>query len=212
MPSILSLAFPDENPALNRAGGAYVTAFVVVGLALDVIVSGMLGGAEAGTGKGKLRAGFAWGLVLVLMAWSGAQNYDLVFRQYYESYRNGSWNSSEMGAVIKQFEEKYGTTDTVWIVPFQHWVDTRLPGVWAGIPNRDFAKWPENLAETVQLAGPKLFLVKANRELPESNDQASLDILWQLYPQGKLELYDSDVSGHDFWMFSVPAEQSALTK
>ena len=35
MPSILSLAFPGENPALNRAGGAYVPVFVVVALALD---------------------------------------------------------------------------------------------------------------------------------------------------------------------------------
>jgi hypothetical protein len=218
MPSILSLAYPAENPALNRAGGAYVTAFVIVGLAMDAIISSMLVAAETNTGRrpelvegrGKLRAGFAWGLVLVLMAWSGVQNYDLVFRQYYEAYRGGSWNSSEMGAVIKQFGERYGTTDTVWIVPFQHWVDTRLPGVWAGIPNRDFAKWPDTLSETVQLPGPKLFLVKANQELPETNDQESLDRLWQLYPQGNLELYDSDVEGHDFWMFSVPAQQSFL--
>ncbi len=205
MPSILSLAYPDENPALNRAGGAYVTAFVIVGVALDAIVSSMLGATEAGTGRRKLRAGFAWGLALVLMAWSGVQNYDLVFRQYYEAYRGGSWNSSEMGTVIKQFGKTYGTTETIWIVPFPHWVDTRLPGVWAGIPNRDFAKWRENLPETVQLPGPKLFLVKANQELPQTNDQQTLDVLWQLYPQGKLELYDSDVSGHDFWMFSVPA-------
>jgi len=231
MPSILSLAFPEENPALNRAGGAYVTAFVIVGLALDAILSAMLVAGEVSTerrpdragvagtgeparpgraeragveGRGKLRAGFAWGLVLILMAWSGVQNYDLVFRQYYEAYRGGSWNSSDMGAVIKQFEETHGTTETVWIVPFPHWVDTRLPGVWAGIPNRDFAKWPENLPETVQLPGPKLFLVKANQELPDANDEKTLEMLWELYPQGKLELFDSDVSGHDFWMFSVP--------
>jgi hypothetical protein len=206
LPSILSLAYPGENPALNRAGGAYVTAFVIVALALDAIVSSMLVSVESGTGRGKLRAGFAWGLVVVLMLWSGVQNYDLVFRQYYEAYRNGSWSTSEMGAVIKGFEERYGTTETVWIVPFPHWVDTRLPGVWAGIPNRDFAQWRENLPETVQLPGPKLFLVKAHQELPETNDQDTLDVLWELYPQGNLELYDTDVSGHDFWMFSVPAQ------
>jgi hypothetical protein len=206
MPSILSLAFPEENPALNRAAGAYVTAFVIVGLALDAILSSLLVAADAITRRGKLRAGLAWGLVVVLMAWSGIQNYDLVFRQYYESYHAGSWNSSEMGAVIRGFEESYGTTETVWIVPFPHWVDTRLPGVWAGIPNRDFAMWRENLPETVQLPGPKLFLVKGNQEAPDTNDQETLDVLWQLYPQGKLELFDSDVEGHDFWMFSVPAQ------
>ena len=204
LPSILSLAFPDENPALNRAGGAYVTAFIIVALALDAIVSSLLPKTEAGTGRGKLRVISVWGLVLVMMVWSGIQNYDLVFRQYYQAFRGGSWNSSDMGAVIKGFEERYGTTDTVWIVPFPHWVDTRLPGVWAGIPNRDFAVWRENLPETVQLPGPKMFLVKANQEMPDTNDQESLDVLWKLYPQGNLELYDSDVPGHDFWIFTVP--------
>jgi hypothetical protein len=210
LPSILSLAFPEENPALNRAGGAYVTAFIIVALALDAILSSILPITEAGTGRRKLRMGFAWGLVVVLMIWSGIQNYDLVFRQYYQAYRNGSWNTSDMGAVIKGFEERYGTTDTVWIVPFPHWVDTRLPGVWAGIPNRDFAVWREHLPETVQLPGPKLFLVKANQESPDTNDEETLDVLWDLYPRGKLELYDSDVPGHDFWMFTVPEQQSFL--
>ncbi len=49
MPSILSLAYPGENPALNRAGGAYVTAFVIAALALDAIVSALLVGDEAGS-------------------------------------------------------------------------------------------------------------------------------------------------------------------
>ena len=196
MPSILSLAFPAENPALNRAGGAYVPAFVVAALALDGLMTGL--------GSGKVRAGFAWGLAILLMVWSGVQNYDLVFRQYYESFLGGSWNSSEMGAVIKQFEDTYGQTDTVWIVPFPHWVDTRLPGVWAGIPNRDFAEWRENLPETLQLSGPKLFMVKANLQIPDANDQETLDVLKRLYPNGSLELHRSAVEGHDFWIYSVP--------
>jgi hypothetical protein len=204
MPSILSLAFPDENPALNRAGGAYVPAFIIVGITLDGLVSAMLNTGLAGIGRGKLRARFAWGLVLVLMLWSGVQNYDLIFNQYYASFRNGAWNSSEMGAVIEQFKETYGETDTVWIVPFPHWVDTRLPGVWAGIPNRDFAMWRENLPETVQLPGPKLFMVKANLQIPEADDQETLDVLKELYPNGSLEIHRSDVEGHDFWIYSVP--------
>jgi hypothetical protein len=206
MPSILSLAYPGENPALNRAGGAYVTAFVIAALALDFVATAMLRGTEAGSWRGKMRMGFVWGLVAILLAWSGVQNYDLVFRQYSGSFLTGAWNSSDMGSVIKQFDETHGTTDTVWIVPFPHWVDTRLPGVWAGIPNRDFAMWRDNLPGTLQLPGPKLFLVKANQELPENNDQETLDLLWELYPDGNLELYDSDVTGHDFWMFFIPVQ------
>ncbi len=54
MPSILSLAFPGENPALNRAGGAYVTAFVIVGLALDGLLTGWV---REGANGNRLGAG-----------------------------------------------------------------------------------------------------------------------------------------------------------
>ena len=100
----------------------------------------------------------------------------------------------------------YGETDTVWVVPFPYWVDTRLPGVWAGIPNRDFAMWTQELPDTVKLNGPKLFIVKANTQDPSSNDQKSLDLLHQFYSQGALSLHKSPVPGHDFWIFFVPPQ------
>jgi hypothetical protein len=196
MPSILSLAFPAENPALNRAGGAYVVVFVIVALALDGLLTSL--------GRGGTRKALMWGLAGLLLLVSASQNYDLVFNQYYNSFRGGSWNSSDMGEVIQEFEQTYQRTDTVWIVPFPHWVDTRLPAVWAGIPNRDLAVWRENLPSTVEFAGPKLFLVKADVERPEGNDQESLNVLESLYPTGQLRMFDSDVPGHDFWIFTVP--------
>lgn len=211
LPSILSLAFPGENPALNRAGAAYIPAFLLAAMALDGLLTAVgrgvaigLGNGEQDTRSGKMRAVSAWGLGLLLLSLSAFQNYDLVFRQYAQQFDAQSWNSSEMGAVIKQFGATYGSTDTSWIVPFPHWVDTRLPGVWAGIPNRDFAMWRENLPNTVELSGPKLFLVKANLERPEDNDQATLDALKALYPQGRLELHPSRVAGHEFWVYFVP--------
>ena len=111
-----------------------------------------------------------------------------------------------MGAVIKQFGLVYGETDTVWIVPFPYWVDTRLPGVWAGIPNRDFAMFPDHLADTLQSSGPKMFIVKANLQDATANDQKSLDILKQLYPKGSLSLHHSPVAGDDFWIYLVPSQ------
>lgn len=211
MPSILSLAFPGENPALNRAGGAYIPTFLFAALAFDglfVAVGGQTSPNPSGRGQAKkfigMRAGIAWGLGLLLLTASALQNYDLVFRQYARQFDSGAWNSSEMGAVIKEFGNTYGTTDTVWIVPYPHWVDTRLPGVWAGIPNRDFAMWRDNLPDTVELPGPKLFLVKANVSGSPENDQETLDVLKELYPQGRLELSSSNVEGHEFWIFFVP--------
>ena len=46
-------------------------------------------------------------------------------------------------------------------------------------------------------------MVKANLDSSESNDQETLDVLRELYPQGSLELHRSDVPGHDFWIYSV---------
>ncbi|MBI2330697.1 MAG: glycosyltransferase family 39 protein, partial [Chloroflexi bacterium] len=129
LPSVLSLAFPNENPAMNRAGGASVVVFVIGALALDGLVSSF--------GSELKRKVIAYSMVGLLFAGVAYSNYDLVFNQFGPAFSLTSWNSSEMGAVITDFENKYGQTDTVWIVPYPYWVDTRLPGVWAGIPSRD---------------------------------------------------------------------------
>jgi dolichyl-phosphate-mannose-protein mannosyltransferase len=197
LPSILSLAFPDENPSLNRTAGALVPVFVITGMALDGLITAF--GSRPG------RVATAYIVAGVLLWGSASQSYDLVFRQFDENFRNNSWNSSEMGAVIKEFGLAYGETDTAWVVPFPYWVDTRLVGMWAGIPNRDFAMWPDQLPQTEQDPGPKLFIVKASLTDPTANDQKSVDLLRQLYPQGSLGLHRSPVPGHDFWVYFVPA-------
>ena len=147
----------------------------------------------------------AYSLTAVLLWASASQSFDLVFHQFDQNFRQNSWNSSEMGAVIKGFGEVYGETETAWVVPFPYWVDTRLVGIWAGIPNRDFAVWPDQLAQTQQVPGPKLFIAKASLIDPAANDQKTIDTLMQLYPDGAVSLHRSAVPGHDFWVFLVPA-------
>jgi hypothetical protein len=197
MPSILSLAFPGENPALNRAGGAFVPVFVIVALAMDGLWSGIR---SKLTGRGG--AVLVGSLSLLLVAWSSFQNYDLVFNQFARQFDGGAWNTSEMGAVIKQFGMTYGETDTVWIVPYPYWVDTRLPGVWAGIPNRDFGVWPEELDITLDAHGPKLFIVNIE-------DEQGKQRLEELYPQGIWSLFTSKtgLEGKDFYIYFVPPEE-----
>jgi hypothetical protein len=142
LPSILSLAFPNENPAINRAGAAYIPAFIIGAMALDGLLTSL--------GRGLLRSVLLWTLAGILLYFSAIQNYDLVFRQYYTSFRAASWNTSDMSKVIDEFEYLYGTTDTAWVVPFPHWADTRLPAVWLGIPNRDMAMWREDMPATLE--------------------------------------------------------------
>lgn len=188
LPSVLSLAFPNENPAMNRAGGASVVVFVVSALALDGLVSSF--------GSGLKRKVIALSLMAVLFSGVAYFNYDLVFNQFGPAFKAVNWNSSEMGKVITDFENRYGQTDTVWIVPYPYWVDTRLPGVWAGIPNRDFAMWQDRLSESQAYPAPKLFMYW-------NADAETERILKELYPQGEITRYTSAFPGKDFFIFLV---------
>lgn len=210
LPSILSLAFPSENPALNRAGGAIVPAFLLVAVALDGLLAGFVGRPEPGDiSPSSQRMGMSrqvgiavfWVVILILAASSVYQNFDLVFNQFSRQYTAGAWNSSEMGAIIMEFGQMNGSTDNAWIVPYPYWVDTRLPGVWAGIPNRDFAISPENLVSTLNVQGPKLFIVNVQ-------DTAAMDQLQALYPRGVWNRFVSQtkLESKDFMEFFVPPE------
>ena len=190
MPSVLSLAFPAENPSLNRTGGAAVAVFIVSALALDGFVSSL-----SGVRSGR-RAFVAYGVTALLFAASAFQNYDLVFNKFNENFKGGAWNTSEMGRLISEFRDKNGQTDSVWIVPFPYWVDTRLPGVWAGIPNRDFALWPENFAETLNVPGPKLIMYRVD-------DLETENALKVLYPNGVFSRYTSSYPDKDFMVLRI---------
>jgi hypothetical protein len=173
-----------------------VPVFVIIGLALD----GLVGSLEARV-SGNAGKILAWGIAIFLLGWASLQNYNLVFNEYQRSYELSAWNTSAMGEVIREFGDLFGTTETAWVVAYPHWVDTRLVGINAGEPRRDFSIWPDRLGETTADPRPKLFLVK-----PE--DQIGLAALRQLYPQGNLQLYDSPLEGKDFLIYLVLPEEA----
>jgi 4-amino-4-deoxy-L-arabinose transferase-like glycosyltransferase len=190
MPSILSLAFPTENPSLNRTGGAIVPVFLIVGIASD----GLLSVLERRPGKRFILIGSVMAMLLFVSMY---QNYDLVFHQYYQEYRGSAWNTSEMGEVIREFARAQGSSENAWIIPFPYWADTRLSGFLVGVPGRDFAIQRQDLPNTLDVPGAKLFLFKVE-------DQDTLTSLRQLYPQGFLSRFKSAVQGEDFYIFLVP--------
>ena len=194
LPSILSLAYPDENPALNRTAGALVPVFVVVGISLDGILQAIE--RRSRTPAANL---VSWSLVGGLLVLSAAQNYDLVFNRYQAAYSASSWNTTEMGQVIRQFSDSIGDPDSAWVLAYPHWVDTRLVGMHAGFPTKDYAVFPDQLHNTLLVPGSKLFLIK-----PEDLDGKTM--LKELYPQGWFQVYDSRYEGKDFLMFVVPPE------
>lgn len=191
LPSILSLAFPNENPILNRTSGALVPVFVIAGLALDGLLAGIKARCPGWGGK------LAWGVALLLFAWSASNNFDLVFNQYQRGYELSAWNTSEMGQVVKDFGALFGQTETAWVVAYPHWVDTRLVGMNAGEPTRDLAIWPESFSATTVDPRPKLFMIKPD-------DTTDLSLLKEMYPQAVITLYDSEIPERDFVIFLVP--------
>ncbi|MGW8250415.1 MAG: hypothetical protein ACWGO1_07210, partial [Anaerolineales bacterium] len=118
---------------------------------------------------------------------------------YQAVFAQSSWNTSEMGQVIRQFTSSVGSPDSAWVVAYPHWVDTRLVGMNAGYPLKDYAIWPDQFAETTADPGAKLFLVK-----PE--DGQALQTLQGLYPQGVLTEYQSKLEFHNFLMYFVPPQ------
>ena len=196
MPSILSLAFPDENPSLNRTGAALIPVFLIVGMMLD----GFLNQLERSSRVPARGQWLVWGVGILLLGGSCAQNFDLVFNQYRENFARSSWNTSELGAVIRQFADTIGDEDSAWVVPYPHWVDTRLVGMRADVPLRDYALWPDQIADTLDNPLAKLFLYKLE-------DTDTRDMLETIYPNGAVQLYDSAIEGKDFYIYFVPPEQ-----
>jgi len=110
----------------------------------------------------------------------------------------GAWNTSEIGKVIRGFTESVGTEDTAFVVPFPYWVDTRLVGINAGFPQKDYALWPDKFQETLTETRAKLFILKAE-------DTADLAKLQELYPAGTTTTHTNPREGKDFFIFFVPA-------
>ncbi len=192
LPSILALAFPSENPALNRASGAIVPVFIIVAIGLQGLLNAIRSQLNPASGRAA-----AWLTCLLLLVFSISQNYSLIFKDYREIYKQSSWNTSEMGWVIRNFADTIGSADTAWVIPYPHWVDTRLVGMNASNPMRDYALTSDRIETTLQETRAKLFLVKVD-------DVNTLERLRQLYPQGWEQLYQSNVPTKEFWVYIVP--------
>ena len=191
LPSILSLAFPAENPTLNRTAGALVPVFLIVGITLEGFFSSIEGRISQPASKVMI-----WVMGIILLVWAGYQNYDLVFNQYQTNFSQSAWNTTEIGGAIRDFTDSIGSQENAYVVAYPHWVDTRLVGINAGYPTRDFAIWPEDLSITIDSTGSKLFIVKID-------DMESLEQLQNLYPQGVVQRYSSADSNKDFFQYFV---------
>lgn len=195
MPSILSLAYPGENPSLNRTAGAIVPVFLVIGLSFVAFVRTMAQHVSGKAGQAVLVI-----VVVLLLVWSGANNVDLVFNQYYTNYRAASWNTSEIGRIAALFIETLGEPETTYVVGYPHWIDSRLVAINSGYPGLDFAIFPQQIPETREDPRPKLFFLNVQ-------DTENSQLLVKTFPAGVLWQVESAVENKNFMVFLVPPVQ-----
>lgn len=192
LPSILSLAYPQENPSVVRTGGAVPWVMLVAALPLVLITTRIR---ELPRKIGNLAAGI---VITVLAVIAVLYNYNWYFIQYDANIRRSLWNSSEMGLVLHDFVESGGEWTNAFHIPYPHWVDTRNIGINAGN-----IRWANAILADGWYGhdsippGPKLFLL-----FPE--DVESMRRLLWLYPRGQIELYDSRWEGKDFIIYRAP--------
>ena len=140
-------------------------------------------------------------LGLLLLITSANQDFDLVFRRFDQQFIHSVWNTSEIGSVIRSFvDSSIGQKEHAYVVPYPHWVDTRLVGINAGYPEKDYALWPDQFSETILVEAAKLFVIKLE-------DQTSIEELTSLYPESSYWMYPSEIPGKEFWVLFVPPEQ-----
>jgi hypothetical protein len=196
-PSILALAFPGENPAPNRAGGALIPVFTVAAIGLVSILAALR---AAWPGRAGLILACAAGALLLGLAARG--NYRKQFDDYPNEYRQRSWNTKDAGEVIRGFADSIGSTATAHVVPYPHWVDTRLVGFQAGTPGVDYALPRDQIDGLSGELQAQLFLVNLL-------DLETLEKLRQVFPYGVAERFLSGIDGHDFWIYIVPQRGSS---
>jgi hypothetical protein len=195
LPSTLAVAFPAENPNLYRTGGALIPVFLLVGLALDGLMRSIQNPLET-LGRPRLGRGLAWSLAGILFLAAAFQGYELVFNQYRQQYNLSAWNTSEMGQAVRNFTGTFGKVDNVWVMGYPYWVDTRLVGMIAGYPLRDFALFANQVDQLPENPDAKLFIINPQ-------DQESIAALQERFPLGLLTTYQSKTPGKEFLLFFV---------
>lgn len=194
LPSTLALAFPAENPAPNRASGVLVPVFALAGWALVAVADAL-----AAAWGSRLGRSIAAAVCAAFLGLAVVNNYVSTFDVFYPAYRERSWNTADGGAVIRGFAESVGDYETAHVIPYAYWWDTRLVGIQAGQPRKDYAIRPDDIPALAFEPGPQLFLFNVE-------DVESLSRLRTMFPAGQLRRFMTEPEGHDFMIYFVPQQ------
>ena len=134
--------------------------------------------------------------IIRIAGFSIFNNFHLVFKEYKEQYDKNAWNTTEIGSVINDFVDDGNAADMAFVIPYPHWVDTRLVGINAGYPGKDYALWNVEIGNSLILDETKIFIYK----LEDYETQA---VLLDIYPEGEQSIFYSKTPGKEFVIYTV---------
>lgn len=196
LPSILALAWPNENPSVVRTGGALPVVMLLSALPLDAAIS---------WAEDRRSAWYRWGVAagiggaLLLAAFLNWQTYYVTYAKQYARF---SWNSSEMAEEIQRLAPAVGGAEHVYIFSYPHWVDTRNVAFNMGRPTWDSVLFD---IRSVNARTPQPRAVIFNPD-----DVANLAQLETIWPESCRHTVDSHMPGKDFIVVARSAYCDAL--
>jgi 4-amino-4-deoxy-L-arabinose transferase-like glycosyltransferase len=192
LPSALSLAFPEENPSVVRAGGAIPVVALLAALPVHTVVRALDAALRR---RGRWRTLVLLGALFATMA---ALTYGWYFGEYAWQYRRAAANTTEMGRVARAFADSVGDLDHVYHIPYPWWAHTPNIGINAGdVTWNNAVEDLDDLQDHVADRQPKLYLLHVD-------DLGARNALQFYFPAGRLQRYESAVPGKDFLIYFVP--------
>ncbi|CAA9270826.1 MAG: hypothetical protein AVDCRST_MAG77-3198 [uncultured Chloroflexi bacterium] len=202
LPSIMSLAFPVENPSTVRMGMAIPITAILVALPLFLLARRLR--VWMGGRPGAITAGVGLALVLAAML---RVNFDQYFRIYPAQHARASQHSWHVARAINGFIAMGGRRQDAHILPGANWVDWRLVAIQAGdvrwqalLQNIDEARGHDGAA------GPRLYVL-------HPADTASQEALRRWYPGAIQQVHALEEAGNNPWFVTVlvPAGARAVS-
>ncbi len=194
-PSALSIAYPGENPSIVRTGGAIPMLMIICAVGPGLLLEQ--------TWHMEKRFFRRIGIIVVagLSLVVVGLNADRVFRQYPAQYCSVALNASDIAHELQMFVDAGNSRANAWIVSYPHWVDYRAVGIWMGDITFSNNVFGADEANQIELKGqPGWFAL--NR-----HDHASLELLWQKYPRGKMHVvYGRNCPDEQFVVFTTPRQ------
>jgi len=189
LPSALVLAFPAENPSMTRAVGAAIPVMVIAAYGISGLFRLI---SSVFSKKTRLLQATLIGLIFVPVA---AGNYNLVFTEYAEKYKNSAWNASEIADVIQRFYSS-GKEGMSYLISYPYWVDSRAVAISMGQQAYNLSLPVEQIESTVNVSLPKLFILNPM-------DKDSIAKLQAVYPEGVISTYQTVNPDKNFILFIV---------